>query len=101
MLIQSVLNSLRWQTVSVEKKVATFLTVMGAKTKAHFSKHLLIAGRIRFYKHNQEEEETVTMFVAELRKLAEHCGFKEDSLNEVIRDIWCVAFAMRLPRENC
>lgn len=98
--------------VSEEKKVATFLTVMGPKTfnlfralvqpkkpgeftyaqivttlTAHFSpKPLLIAERFRFYKRNQEEGETVTMFVAALRKLAEHCEFKEDSLNDAIRD---------------
>lgn len=98
--------------INEEKKVATFLTVIGAKTfnlfralaqpkkpgefmhdeivrilTAHFSpKPLLIAERFRFYKRNQEEGETVTMFVAALRKLAEHCEFKDDSLNDAIRD---------------
>lgn len=98
--------------ISAEKKVATFLTVMGAKTfnvfraliqpkkpgeftydnivktlSEHFSpKPLMIAERFRFYKRNQEEGETVTMFVAALRKLAEHCEFTEDTLKDAIRD---------------
>lgn len=98
--------------VSADKKVATFLTVMGAKTfnlfralaqpkkpgefsydqivkilSEHFSpKPLMIAERFRFYKRNQEEGETVTMFVAALRKLAEHCEFKDETLNDAIRD---------------
>ena len=55
----------------------------------HFSpKPLMIAEQFRFYKRNQEEGETVTMFVAALRKLAEHCEFKEDFLNDAIRDLW-------------
>lgn len=52
----------------------------------HFSlKPLVIAERFRFHKRNQEEGESVTMFVASLRKLAEHCEFK-DVLNNTLRD---------------
>lgn len=52
----------------------------------HFSlKPLVIAERFRFHKRNQEEGESVTMFVASLRKLAEHCEFK-DVLNDTLRD---------------
>lgn len=83
--------------VSADKKVATFLTVMGAKTFNLFRAlaqpknpgeftHDQIAERFRFYKHNQEEGETVTMFIAALRKLAEHCEFKDDMLNDAIQD---------------
>lgn len=52
----------------------------------HFSlKPLVIAERFRFHKRNQEEGESVIMFVASLRKLAEHCEFK-DVLNDTLRD---------------
>lgn len=94
-----------------EKKVPTFLSVIGPKTfnllrnlvqpatpgsktfdeivdtlTKHFSpKPLVIAERFRFHKRNQEEGESVTVFVAALRKLAEHCEFK-DALNDTLRD---------------
>lgn len=93
------------------KLVPTFLSVVGPKTfnllrclvqpdkpasktydsivatlAAHFApKPLLIAERFRFHKRNQEEGESVTVFVAALRKLAEHCEFN-DVLNNTIRD---------------
>ncbi len=57
-----------------------------ATLAAHFApKPLLIAERFRFHKRNQEEGESVTVFVAALRKLAEHCEFN-DVLNDTIRD---------------
>lgn len=57
-----------------------------ATLAAHFSpKPLLITERFRFHKRNQEEGESVTVFVAALRKLAEHCEFN-NVLNETIRD---------------
>ena len=93
------------------KLVPTFLSVMGPKTfnllrslvqpakpggktfeeivdtlTKHFSpKPLVIAERFRFHKRNQEEGESVNMFVASLRKLAEYCEFK-DALNDALRD---------------
>ena len=93
------------------KLVPTFLSVVGPKTfnllrclvqpdkpasktydsivatlAAHFApKPLLIAERFRFHKRNQEEGESVTVFVAALRKLAEHCEFN-NVLNDTIRD---------------
>lgn len=93
------------------KRVPTFLTVMGPRTfnllrnllqptkpgtktyqeivdmlGRHFSpKPLVIAERFRFHRRSQEEGESVTMYVAALRKLAEHCDFK-DTLNDTLRD---------------
>lgn len=91
-----------------EKLVPTFLSVMGAKTfnllrswvlpdkpsdrtydetvatLARPTRPLIIAERFRFHKRNQEEGESVTMFVASLKTLAEHCEFNE-VLNEAIR----------------
>ncbi|XP_039518223.1 uncharacterized protein K02A2.6-like [Pimephales promelas] len=102
---------LQANAIEGEKIVPTFLSVMGAKTftllrslvqprkpgestyaeivavlSAHFSpKPLVIAERFRFHKRNQEEGETVTMFVAALKKLSEHCEFG-DVLNDTLRD---------------
>ena len=98
-------------SIGEEKTVPTFLSVMGAKTfnllrsliqpdkpgdrtyevivqtlARHFSPQpLIIAEHFRFHERNQEEGESMNMFVATMKRLAEHCEFKE-SLSEVIRD---------------
>lgn len=113
-----------------DKLVPAFLSVMGPKaynllrclvqpdkpgTKgfdsivatlaAHFSpKPLVIAERFRFHKRNQAEGESVAVFVAALRKLTEHCEFK-DVLNDTIRDrlvcgLRCEAAQKRLLTES-
>ncbi|KAL6455440.1 hypothetical protein MHYP_G00004880 [Metynnis hypsauchen] len=97
--------------IETVKTVSTFLSVMGAKTftllrslvqpakpgeksyadivstlGSHFSpKPLVIAERFRFHKRNQEEGESVMVFVAALKKLSEHCEFGE-VLSDTIRD---------------
>lgn len=48
-------------------------------------KPLVIAERFKFHHRNQKEGETVAQYVAALRKLTEHCDFK-DYLDEVLRD---------------
>ena len=54
--------------------------------KDHLSpKPLIIAERFRFHKRNQREGETVTQYIAELRKLAEFCEFGTN-LNDSLRD---------------
>eukprot|EP00079_Xenopus_tropicalis_P035744 XP_017949515.1 PREDICTED: uncharacterized protein K02A2.6-like [Xenopus tropicalis] len=94
-----------------EKHVAALLSVIGGKTyslvrnltaqekassksfkeivqivQEHMSpKPLVIAERFRYHKRNQQEGETVSEFAAQLRKLAEHCEFK-DGLNDALRD---------------
>ena len=91
--------------------VPTFLSVMGGKTfnllrslvqpekpgdksyeeivtilRNHYSpKPLIIAERFRFHKRNQEEGESISQFLAVLKRLAEHCEFG-NSLNDTIRD---------------
>ena len=93
------------------KKVAILLTVMGSKAyellhsllapavpstkkyaeitetlKAHLNpKPLVIAERFKFHHRNQREGETVAQYMAEVRRLSEHCEFK-DYLNEALRD---------------
>lgn len=84
--------------IKAEIVVPTFLTVMGGKTfnllrslvtpekpgdksydeivatlKGHYSpKPLIIAERFQFHKRNQEEEESISQFVAVLKQLSEH-----------------------------
>ncbi len=48
-------------------------------------KPLLIAERFRFHKRNQNNGESIAVYVAELKKLSEHCQFG-DGLNDTLRD---------------
>lgn len=48
-------------------------------------KPLAIAERFRFYQRNQGKQETVSQYIAELRKLSEFCEFGE-FLNQALRD---------------
>ena len=97
--------------IANEKKVPALLAMMGGKTysllrnlttpddpatkglddivkllEKHLSpKPLVIAERFRFHKRDQHEGESVTVYVAELRKLSEHCDFKA-TLGDALRD---------------
>ena len=97
--------------IAPEKKVAIFLSVIGAKTyavlrslvapaqpkdkpfaelkallKAHYDpKPLVIAERFLFYRRDQTAEESVSEFLVELRRLASHCEFGQ-FLDEALRD---------------
>ena len=97
--------------IAEEKKVPILLTVIGAENytllrglvaptlpkdktyaelkqvlKGHFEpKAVVIAERFRFYRRNQEAEETIAEFVATLRKLAAECKF-ENFLEQALRD---------------
>ena len=97
--------------IANEKKVPALLAMMGGKTYSllrnlttpddpatkglddivkllenHLSpKPLVIAERFRFHKRDQHEGESVTVYVAELRKLSEHCDFKA-TLGDALRD---------------
>lgn len=97
--------------VEDERKVAVLLSVMGVKTynllrslitpakpadksfkkitevlQKHFQpKPLVIAERFRFHKRNQLKTESTSEYIAELRRLSEHCQFGEgpsDSLRD-------------------
>ncbi|XP_062606687.1 uncharacterized protein K02A2.6-like [Saccostrea cucullata] len=46
---------------------------------------VVISERFRFYKRDQREGESIRDYIADLRRLSEHCAFK-DSLNESLRD---------------
>ena len=45
----------------------------------------LIVERFTFHSRNRKDGESVAAYVAELRKLTEHCGFG-DTLNDMLRD---------------
>ena len=93
------------------KKVAVLLTLIGTKAytllrnilapdkpaskdydqlvetlKAHLDpKPIVIAERFKFHRRNQREGESIAQYIAELRKLSEHCEFR-DYLNQALRD---------------
>ena len=46
---------------------------------------VVIAERFHFYKRHQAVGESIVDYVAELRKLATHCDFK-DNLDDALRD---------------
>ena len=46
-------------------------------------KPVVISERFRFYKRDQMEGESIREYIAELRKLSEHCDFKAN-LNEAL-----------------
>ena len=94
-----------------EKKVAVFLSVIGSKTysllrnllapnlpqnqayaalmetlKKHFEpKPVVIAERFHFHRRNQAIGETISTYLAELRRLSTHCAFA-DYLEQALRD---------------
>ena len=94
-----------------DKKVAVLLTVIGSTTYAllssllapakpgdkpfevlsetllrHFDpKPLVIAERFHFHRRNQASSESISEYVAELRRLATHCEFG-DYLEQALRD---------------
>ena len=98
-------------SIDDDKKVPALISLIGSKTygllknlttpakpssktydelvnilTSHLSpKPLVIAERFRFHKRDQKEGERVSVYQAELRKLAEHCNFGE-YLNEALRD---------------
>uniref|UniRef100_A0AAR2L2Q9 Retrotransposon gag domain-containing protein n=1 Tax=Pygocentrus nattereri TaxID=42514 RepID=A0AAR2L2Q9_PYGNA len=98
-------------SIKDEVKVVTFLSVMGAKVfsllrslvqpekpgnmsytdvvkvldSRYSPKPLQIAERFRFHKQNQEEGETIAQYVAVLKRLTEHCDFK-DNLDDALHD---------------
>ena len=57
-----------------------------AKLKKHFElKKIIIAERFNFHRRNQAPDESITEYVAELRKLAASCKFG-GNLEESLRD---------------
>ena len=107
-----------------DKKVAVLLTVLGAKAysllrtiiapgkpaektyqqlldamKSYVNpKPIVIAERFQFHRRNQNEGETLTQYLAQLRKLAEHCEFR-DNLEEALRDrLVCIMLSVPIQK---
>ncbi len=57
----------------------------------------MIAERFHFYRRNQEAGESITEYVAELRRLSTHCEFLAGQLEEALRD----RLVCRLRSEAC
>ena len=49
-------------------------------------KKLVLAERHRFYNYKQREGQTLTVYLAELRKLAASCDWSQEQLSENLRD---------------
>ena len=107
------------------KHVPVFLSVVGGKTHAllrdlfapqklqtqklkdiykelreHFgSKPVVIAERFYFYQRSQEQTESVSEYVAELRRLATNCKFG-DFLNDALRDRFVCGLGNRATQKS-
>ena len=94
------------------RKVPLFLTVLGGTTyallhnlvapnnpktvsyqdlvttlRSHFEpKPLVIAQRFHFHRRDQQPGESITSYLAELRRLAAQCNFRGEQLTEALRD---------------
>ena len=78
--------SLLSNLVSPAKPASKSYGELVAVLKAHLKpKVLVIAERFRFHQRRQRENETAAQYMAELRKLADKCQFK-DYLEEALRD---------------
>ena len=97
--------------ISGDKRAAVFLNFIGARAyellrslltptlpqtlkyselvnllREYYDPHpVVIAERFHFHRRNQREGESIAEFMAELRRLSTHCGFKS-YLNEALRD---------------
>ena len=67
-----------------------------AALRAHYApKPMVIAERFHFHRRNQHSGESIAEYVAELRKLALHCEFK-DYLDQALGEIVVQGFAESL-----
>ncbi|XP_057202332.1 uncharacterized protein K02A2.6 [Triplophysa rosa] len=76
---------LRSLTAPVKPAELSFDNIVKVMQEHLAPKPLLIAERFRFHKRNQNEGESIAAYVAELKKLSEHCQFG-DGLNDALRD---------------
>ena len=76
------IHSLLAPVSPAEKKYDELVAVLMGHLKP---KPLVIAERFKFHHRNQRDGENVEQYMAELRRLSEHCDFK-DYLSEALRD---------------
>lgn len=113
-------------SIALEKRVAVFLSVIGARTyellrsivspalpktktldqivivlKRHFNpKPLVISERFKFHKRDQKENETVTEYIVALRRLSTSCAFGE-FLDDALRDRLVCGMKSESSRRKC
>ena len=63
----------------------TFKEIVDAVQAHHQPKPSVIVQRFNFHSRSRQGGESVSAYVAELRKLSEHCDFGE-TLNDMLRD---------------
>ncbi|XP_071056917.1 uncharacterized protein [Onthophagus taurus] len=77
-ILRSLISPAKVSDASYENVIKTL--------SAHFSPGTSeIVARFKFYRRNQQVGETISVYVKELRKLAEECGFGS-SLDTMLRD---------------
>ena len=76
------------KTLSLPKKPTdyTFAQLVQMVTAHFHPKPSPIMKRFEFNTRSQEEGESVAIFVAALRSIAEHCEYKDDILPDILRD---------------
>ena len=76
------------KTLSLPRKPTDYsFQELVTKVKTHFHpKPSPIIKRFEFNTRVQQEEETVVVFVAALRNIAEHCSYPDDILHDMLRD---------------
>ena len=76
------------KTLSLPRKPTDYsFQELVTKVKTHFHpKPSPIIKRFEFNTRVQQEEETVGVFVAALRNIAEHCSYPDDILHDMLRD---------------
>ena len=76
------------KTLSLPRKPTDYsFSELVKMVKSHFHpKPSPIMKRFEFNTRSQQEGETVGVFVAALRSIAEHCEYPEDILNDMLRD---------------
>ena len=90
---------LRNLTMPAEPSTKTYDEIVTLLNDHLLPKPLVIAERFRFHKRDQKEGETITVYVAELRKLTEHCKLR-GALNDALRDRLVCGIKMKIYRKS-
>ena len=73
-----------WSLVALQKPTEKYLSDIVQLVRDHHTPPpSAIVQRFRFHSRTQKEEETVAEFIADLRKLSEHCKFA-DTLDDTV-----------------
>ena len=90
---------LRNLTMPAEPSTKTYDEIVTLLNDPLSPKPLVIAERFRFHKRDQKEGESITVYVAELRKLTEHCKFGGTLMMLCVIDLY-VELKMKIYRKS-